>query len=188
MVNTNQTMVALYRYDPFGNTLSESGILADTNVYRFSSKELTVAGYYYGYRFYDPGLQRWLNRDPLGEIGGFNLYMFVLNDPVTEIDPSGLQRGGRPPIDRYPRNPGPRRRIEPPGDRSEPEHGGEGEGEIDLLGDIERLWKKCFGPKPEYRPFPPGPPLYWPFNATDPLTVPPQSTPPYPGPMLRQAP
>src|SRR5205809_5140641 len=41
------------------------------NVYRFSSKEIHVNSglYYYGYRWYAPNLQRWLNRDPLGEPG-----------------------------------------------------------------------------------------------------------------------
>src|SRR5262252_10346870 len=68
-----------YRYDPFGNTISQSGGLADANVYRFSSKEFHAASgmYCYGGRFYDPGLQRWVNRDPIAEAGGLNLYRFV---------------------------------------------------------------------------------------------------------------
>ncbi len=71
MLNSSQTMVASYRYDPFGNTISSSGTLANANVYRFSSKEIhpNSGMYYYGFRFYDPNLQRWINRDPLGEIG-----------------------------------------------------------------------------------------------------------------------
>jgi RHS repeat-associated protein len=69
MLDSSQTMVASYRYDPFGNTISVSGTLADANIYRFSSKEIHVNSgmYYYGYRFYDPSLQRWINRDPFGE-------------------------------------------------------------------------------------------------------------------------
>ncbi len=43
-----------------------------------------------GYRFYDPTLQRWLTRDPLGEAGGINLYGFVGNDPISRVDPLGL--------------------------------------------------------------------------------------------------
>jgi RHS repeat-associated protein len=64
MVNAQQFVVAKYIYDPYGNTLSKSGPLADANTYRFSSKELhpNSGFYYYGYRFYDPNLQRWLNR------------------------------------------------------------------------------------------------------------------------------
>jgi RHS repeat-associated protein len=92
LVDTNQSLVASYRYDPYGNTLSESGTLAATNVYRFSSKEVHVNSgmYYYGYRFYDPGLQRWINRDPIGEKLGINLYGFVGNDSVDRRDRNGL--------------------------------------------------------------------------------------------------
>src|SRR5256884_2575542 len=91
MVNTNQAMVATYRYDPYGNTISSSGTLASLNLYRFSSKEVdpnyTDSGlYYYGYRWYDPNLQRWPNRDPIEERGGINLYGFVSNDPITWVD------------------------------------------------------------------------------------------------------
>ena len=40
--------------------------------------------------FYDPGLQRWINRDPIQEEGGINLYGFVCNDPLNSIDTLGL--------------------------------------------------------------------------------------------------
>ncbi|MCL5096522.1 MAG: hypothetical protein M1608_03105, partial [Candidatus Omnitrophica bacterium] len=38
---------------------------------RFSSKQIHLNSgfYYYGYRFYDPMTQRWLNRDPLADYG-----------------------------------------------------------------------------------------------------------------------
>ncbi|HXT38949.1 MAG TPA: RHS repeat-associated core domain-containing protein, partial [Candidatus Angelobacter sp.] len=93
MVDTNQSMVASYRYDPFGNTISSSGTLSGVNVYRFSSKERhnNSGMYYYGYRWYDPNLQRWPNRDPLGEFpDGPNLYAFVGNNPLTRVDIDGL--------------------------------------------------------------------------------------------------
>lgn len=93
LVNSSQTVAASYRYDPFGNTLSSSGSLAGANVYRFSSKEFhaTSSLYYYGYRFYDPSVQRWLNRDPIEERGGLNLYAFVFNKPTRSIDAWGLR-------------------------------------------------------------------------------------------------
>ena len=110
MLNSSQTMVASYRYDPFGNTISSSGSLASANTYRFSSKEIHANSrmYYYGYRFYDPNLQGGLYEAPLGdaatelvlyagrEIGAptgdieGNLYAFVLNQPLLLIDPYGL--------------------------------------------------------------------------------------------------
>jgi hypothetical protein len=40
--------------------------------------------------YYDPGVQRWLNRDPMEEEGGINLYGFVFNDSVDLADPDGL--------------------------------------------------------------------------------------------------
>jgi uncharacterized protein RhaS with RHS repeats len=46
--------------------------------------------YYYLYRFYDPNLQRWINRDPVHEAGGRNLYAFVANRPTSRIDLFGL--------------------------------------------------------------------------------------------------
>jgi RHS repeat-associated protein len=107
-------LAASYKYDPYGNTITSSGTNATANVYRFSSKEVHVNSgmYYYGYRFYDPNLQRWLNRDPYGEMGaevlhhhsdeevrkysellpeGHNLYTFVRNNPVSYKDLWGLK-------------------------------------------------------------------------------------------------
>jgi RHS repeat-associated protein len=94
LVNTNQITVAEYLYDPFGKTASQSGSLAGVNLCRFSSKEIARNGMYdFGYRFYAPELQRWSNRDPLGEQGGANLHAYAGNDAVGQYDPLGLQIG-----------------------------------------------------------------------------------------------
>jgi hypothetical protein len=39
---------------------------------------------------YDPGTQRWINRDPLGESGCPNLYEVTWNRPLNGVDPDGL--------------------------------------------------------------------------------------------------
>jgi RHS repeat-associated protein len=76
--------------------ISSSGALASANRMRFSSKPAIFSSggawgfYYYGYRFYDPLNQRWLNRDPLEEGGGLNLYGFVGNGSMHRVDPLGL--------------------------------------------------------------------------------------------------
>jgi RHS repeat-associated protein len=92
LINPSQYIVAKYLYDAFGNILSKSGLLADPNLYRFSSKEAHPNSglVYYLYRYYDPHLQRWLNRDPIGEIGGINLYGFARGNLISVIDPFGL--------------------------------------------------------------------------------------------------
>lgn len=43
--------------------------------------------------FYDANLGRWLNRDPIGENGGLNVYGFVSNSPIHRFDPLGLEDG-----------------------------------------------------------------------------------------------
>jgi len=98
--DNNQNLITGYRYDPFGNTLYAPVVVPGSlNPFRFSSKQLLSPSglYYYGYRWYDPNLQRWLNRDLLEEFGGLNLYVIVSNDPVDNSDPFGLDETPPPP-------------------------------------------------------------------------------------------
>lgn len=44
-----------------------------------------------GARIYDPASGRWLQRDPIGIEGGFNVYEYVFNRPGLHCDPLGLQ-------------------------------------------------------------------------------------------------
>ena len=84
---------AKYEYGAFGETLRVGGTsIADDNPFRFSTKYTdTESGLiYYGFRYYSASLGRFLNRDPLGEAGGSNLYAFVENDPVNGWDYLGL--------------------------------------------------------------------------------------------------
>ena len=94
LASASGSLIGRYLYDPFGNTLGVAGAAAEANLYRFSSKEWHAASglVYYLYRYYEPSLQRWANRDPIGEGGGFNLYAFADNDPRDKIDPLGLYR------------------------------------------------------------------------------------------------
>ncbi len=45
---------------------------------------------YYGHRYYSPSLGRFINRDPIEEQGGINLYSFVGNNPVNAWDYLGM--------------------------------------------------------------------------------------------------
>lgn len=59
--------------------------------YRFSTKyqDTESGAYYYGYRYYNASLGRWLNRDPIEERGGINLYGMVENNPNNAVDVLG---------------------------------------------------------------------------------------------------
>ena len=79
-----------YTYDAYGNTLSQTGGAAGLNPYRFSTKEVVGSLVYYGLRFYSPSLGKWINRDPIQEAGGTNVYEFVSNNSINKIDAYGL--------------------------------------------------------------------------------------------------
>ncbi len=44
---------------------------------------------YYNYRHYNPADGRWISRDPLEEVNGYNLYLFVGNSPTRTVDYRG---------------------------------------------------------------------------------------------------
>lgn len=87
---------AEYRYGVFGEMLEQKGAYADSNSFRFSTKEWDRSGmvYYFGYRYYEPTSGRWLSRDPISENGGVNLYGMVRNNPVNFVDLLGLHEKG----------------------------------------------------------------------------------------------
>jgi RHS repeat-associated protein len=91
---------ARYEYGPFGELLEveESGV---SNPFRFSTKftDGETGLVYYGYRYYSPEMGRWLNRDPIEEQGGWNLYGFVGNDGVGKVDYLGLAYFSYRPLD-----------------------------------------------------------------------------------------
>jgi RHS repeat-associated protein len=101
------TTAAHFEYDPFGNTVVNTDT-ANLFTYRFSTKprDQETGLYYYGYRYYDPITGRWLNRDPILELGQellktlitalntslislVNNYSFCENSPATKFDVNG---------------------------------------------------------------------------------------------------
>jgi len=92
-VNIGGTVAAEYLYDTFGRTILQTGDLADTFDFRFSTKYLDqeTGLYYYGYRYYSADTGKWLSRDPIEETGGVNLYGFVGNNPVSKWDYLGME-------------------------------------------------------------------------------------------------
>ena len=104
---------ARYEYGPFGEPLRVSGDLAYANPIRWSTKYTDGESglVYYGYRFYNPSLGRWVSRDPLdvyqrdqdwlsragmvarvfARQNDLNSYHFIFNGPVDSFDAHGLE-------------------------------------------------------------------------------------------------
>jgi filamentous hemagglutinin len=83
---------AAYEYDAFGRQQTAAGSYAGNNPYRTATKytdtETTLV--YYGHRYYHPVLGRFINRDPIEEAGGINLYAFCANDGINGYDFLGM--------------------------------------------------------------------------------------------------
>ena len=93
LVNNNDgTIAAQYEYGPFGEVLRADGYLGATNSMRFSTKynDLESELVYFGFRYYNPLVGRWLNRDPIEEAAGSSLYALLSNDPCSQTDVLGL--------------------------------------------------------------------------------------------------
>ena len=90
-IDESGNVVAAYEYDDFGRYISQTGSLADFFRHRFSTKyyDPETGLYYYDYRFYSPDWRIWLNRDPMDERGGMNLYSFCNNAQLFKIDADG---------------------------------------------------------------------------------------------------
>ncbi|MGE0481748.1 MAG: RHS repeat-associated core domain-containing protein [Phycisphaerae bacterium] len=82
-----------YEYDPYGNRINIPGGGELDQPFRFSTKYFDVhtAMYYYGRRYYFPGLGRWGNRDPIQEFDDPALYRSCANAITTRYDTLGLE-------------------------------------------------------------------------------------------------
>ena len=95
LVNSSGTAVAFYEYDPYGNIVSQSGALADTNPLRYRGYYYDMeAGFYYlQSRYYDPEIGRFINADSYASTGqgilGYNMFAYCGNNPVNASDPTG---------------------------------------------------------------------------------------------------
>jgi RHS repeat-associated protein len=89
------TSLADFEYGPFGEKIREN-VNGSSQVRAFafswSTKyhDMETGLFYFGYRYYNAETGRWLNRDPIEENGGINLYGMVENDAVNQSDLLGL--------------------------------------------------------------------------------------------------
>lgn len=93
LIDRGGNRVATYEYGPYGEITHQSGPMAKENPIRYSSEfyNSDTGLVEYLFRQYNPMDGRWLQRDPIAELGGNNLYGFVYNNPVSLRDRTGLE-------------------------------------------------------------------------------------------------
>lgn len=89
LTTTTQTTGARYRYEAFGT--SRDSLEGPPNSFRFASRELDSATglYFYRARWYHASTGTFLSRDPERTVDGPNAYVYVRNNPINRVDPSG---------------------------------------------------------------------------------------------------
>jgi len=89
-LDASGALQARYDYDAYGQQAVLAQSLAASFAFTGHYQHRPSGLYLALYRALDPRSGRWLNRDPLGERGGLNLYAYVGNDPINAVDPFGL--------------------------------------------------------------------------------------------------
>jgi len=92
----NNTLVWRWHSDAFGSMLPQQDPDGDGQAFEFN---LRFSGQYYDsetrlhynyFRYYDPSTGRYITSDPIGLKGGLNTYGYVGGNPLSFIDPYGL--------------------------------------------------------------------------------------------------
>lgn len=89
--STSSAKLNSYVYDGFGNIIKSTG--TSLNNRQFLTKEQDKTGLvYFGKRYYNPRIGRFISPDPSGMIDGPNLYLYCSNDPINFVDLWGLEQ------------------------------------------------------------------------------------------------
>jgi RHS repeat-associated protein len=98
--SSSGALVSQQEFDPWGKV--RSGGVSETKL-NYTGQRLDSTGLlYYGARFYDAGLARFISPDDVaidpGDPQKGNRYSYVLNNPLLHVDPSGNVAQTPPPL------------------------------------------------------------------------------------------
>ncbi len=87
--NSTGHLVEEYKYDVYGRA-NTTGSVGNSRFFTGREFDTDTGLYYYRARYYSPAIGRFLQTDPIGYLGGLNIYAYVGNNPFNFIDPLGL--------------------------------------------------------------------------------------------------
>lgn len=89
ITDINQSVVANYDYDAFGNVTSDTASYYNPMKYCSEYYDAETGLIYLRARYYDPSIGRFITVDPVKD--GLNWYVYCWNNPIAFVDPSGLE-------------------------------------------------------------------------------------------------
>ena len=87
MIGLVGTVNERHQYEAFG---ASNGSAWTRYGYTGRERDAATGLMYYRARWYDAQQGRFLTEDPIGMQGGMNLYSYVVNNPLSFVDPLGL--------------------------------------------------------------------------------------------------
>jgi RHS repeat-associated protein len=89
ITDASGNLILRNNYAPYGEDAVSNG--SASVKYKFSDKEKDIPGFYYfGARFYDPEVGRFITQDPAKD--GVNWYAYCDDNPIRYLDPNGLAK------------------------------------------------------------------------------------------------
>jgi RHS repeat-associated protein len=86
--NEDQSIANFYEYSPYGESRAVGP--DEGNSLQYTGRENDGTGlYYYRARYFDPIAKRFISEDPIGWLGGLNIYGYVYGSPLAGTDPNG---------------------------------------------------------------------------------------------------
>ena len=88
--SANGALVGSFSYTPFGESPGNPELTGTEFGFDGYQYDAETGLYHKQNRYYDPRLGRFLSPDPLGQAAGKNVYAYVRDDPLDNVDPLGL--------------------------------------------------------------------------------------------------
>ena len=92
LITSNGEVVWSAKYNSFGGAEVEIETIENNLRFAGQYKDTETRLHYNMWRYYDVEIGRYLRKDPIGLVGGFNLFVYSHNNSIRFVDPFGLKK------------------------------------------------------------------------------------------------